>query len=193
MKKDNRHFKFYYNRYLDSYRVQNMSASQRGIYCHLFALLAKNKGGVEDNFELHKILKVEKMEDWDVVKKCFYEKDGKLYHTTMDEVIYRNKAYKMLDKGIEERKQKFIADLSAYLDVYDRDMLNDFYRYWSELTKDKKKMLWETKPTWELDLRLQTWKKNNEKYARTTKAGESKQQLAGLKQLALHHLQGNKR
>ena len=40
-------------------------------------------------------------------------------------------------------------------------MLIDFYEYWSEKNKSNTKMRFELQATWNLDLRLSRWSKNN--------------------------------
>lgn len=62
---------------------------------------------------------------------------------------------------IDARKLAFQNDLSKYLDEYGRDMLNSFFMYWTELNQSKTKMRFELEKTWETNLRLIKWKKNN--------------------------------
>lgn len=62
---------------------------------------------------------------------------------------------------ITERKEKFIEDLKPYIGVYGKDMLNDFFYYWSEPDTNKVKMKFEMQKTWDLNLRLIRWNKNN--------------------------------
>lgn len=62
---------------------------------------------------------------------------------------------------IEIRKKVFIQNLSKFISEYSRDMLNDFYKYWSEENKSRKKMRFELEKTWQLDLRLARWHKSN--------------------------------
>ena len=59
---------------------------------------------------------------------------------------------------IEDRKKKFIEDMSKYSDKYSRDMMNAFYRYWAEPTQGGDKMRFELQKTWSLAGRLATWK-----------------------------------
>jgi hypothetical protein len=66
--------------------------------------------------------------------------------------------------SIEERKQNFIYEISLYQNKYDKKILNDFFRYWSEKTKDGKKMKFEKKETWETASRLRTWAKNDKEF-----------------------------
>lgn len=67
--------------------------------------------------------------------------------------------------NIEERKLKFASTLEPYLKVYGREMLSDFYKYWTEPNKSNTKFKQETEKTWSLERRLETWAKNESKFA----------------------------
>ena len=54
------------------------------------------------------------------------------------------------------RKEKFYASLVPFVDKYGKDMIRDFFDYWSEI-RSKSKMRFEQQSTWELALRLKTW------------------------------------
>lgn len=69
-------------------------------------------------------------------------------------------ANKVRTKNIEERKRDFIERLKPYVEIYGKDMLNDFYRYWAQVNDNGTKMLWEKQKCFEINLRLATWKKN---------------------------------
>ena len=51
--------------------------------------------------------------------------------------------------------------MEAYADKYDRQMLNDFYRYWTELNPSHTKMRYEMQKTWETGKRLATCSKKS--------------------------------
>lgn len=55
------------------------------------------------------------------------------------------------------RKEKFYASLVPFVDKYGKDMIRDFFDYWSEMNRSKTKMRFEQQSTWELALRLKTW------------------------------------
>lgn len=67
-------------------------------------------------------------------------------------------------KDIEERRKEFNESLKPFFDQYGFQMMESFYNYWAELTMDKKKMRFEIQKTWETNLRLATWSKNNIKF-----------------------------
>lgn len=73
-----------------------------------------------------------------------------------------------------QRKTKFYDAIKPYVGIYGADMCRNFFDYWSELNKSGTKMRWEQQPTWELELRLKTWSKNETKYAKRTDKYEQK-------------------
>lgn len=66
--------------------------------------------------------------------------------------------------NIVERKQSFLNSLKPYLVVYGKDMMNDFYLFWSETTLNNKKLKFELQKTFSIEHRLRTWKKNSIKF-----------------------------
>lgn len=64
-------------------------------------------------------------------------------------------------KNIDERKLKFAETLKPFVDVYGRDMIKDFYEYWTEPNQSNTKFKKEMEKTWSLDRRLKTWHKNS--------------------------------
>jgi len=64
-------------------------------------------------------------------------------------------------KDIYIRKQKFAESLKPYLETYGKDMLNDFFFYWTEHGLKDKKLRFEKERTFGLERRLLTWSKNN--------------------------------
>ena len=67
--------------------------------------------------------------------------------------------------SIEERKINFANSLKPFLDEYNKDMLNEFYGYWTEPTQTKNpKLKFELEKTWDVSRRLANWKKQGEKF-----------------------------
>lgn len=65
-------------------------------------------------------------------------------------------------KTIAERKAEFTERLKPFLEKYGKDMLNDFYRYWTEVNDiGGKKMRFEMEKVFQVSSRLVTWAKNN--------------------------------
>tara|TARA_R110001606_G_scaffold26792_2_gene86446 strand:+ start:77 stop:823 length:747 start_codon:yes stop_codon:yes gene_type:complete len=65
------------------------------------------------------------------------------------------------DKTIEDKQSEFKNSLQPFLVEYDKNMLNDFYLYWTEKKPKGIKMRWEMEKTFDLGRRLQRWNKNN--------------------------------
>lgn len=64
----------------------------------------------------------------------------------------------------EARKLKFSSTLKPFLEIYGKEFLNDFYKYWTEPNKSQTKFRQELEPTWDLERRLQTWAKNDKNF-----------------------------
>jgi hypothetical protein len=62
--------------------------------------------------------------------------------------------------NIAERKQKFASNLTSFIDVYGKQMIRDFYDYWTEHGEKDKKMRYEKETSFNLDARLNRWNKN---------------------------------
>ena len=62
------------------------------------------------------------------------------------------------------RKQKFYDSLTPYIGQYPEEMIDEFFKYWSEANRSRTKMKYENESTWELSLRLARWAKNDGKY-----------------------------
>lgn len=62
--------------------------------------------------------------------------------------------------NMEQRKKDFGLTLQPYVEQYGRQMLNDFFRYWTEPNKSGTKMKFELERTWSITGRLATWAGN---------------------------------
>lgn len=67
-------------------------------------------------------------------------------------------------KTIEERKQSFKESISKYKDQYSSELLNDFWKYWTEMNENGNQMKFEKQKTFGVGHRLATWKKNESKF-----------------------------
>lgn len=65
---------------------------------------------------------------------------------------------------LNKRKIEFSETLSPFLPKYGKDMLNDFFRYWTEPNKSLTKLKFELQKTWSVELRLSTWDRNNKNF-----------------------------
>jgi hypothetical protein len=66
-------------------------------------------------------------------------------------------------ESIEERKSKFYDSLAKYVDEYPKEMLRDFFNYWSEHGEKDKKLRFEKEKTFGIKQRLSTWHSRNPK------------------------------
>ena len=67
---------------------------------------------------------------------------------------------------LAKRKNDFYESLIPFTDKYSKQMLRDFFEYWSEMNRSKTKMRFEGQKTWETAKRLITWAKREEDYAK---------------------------
>jgi hypothetical protein len=70
------------------------------------------------------------------------------------------------DKGnnIDKAKEKFKTELSEFVEVYGRDVCNNFFLYWTELNSSKTKMKFQLQKTFEISKRLNTWGNNETRF-----------------------------
>lgn len=62
------------------------------------------------------------------------------------------------------RKEVFYKSLIPFLEKYPKEMIRQFFEYWSEINKSRTKMRWEQEKTWETDKRLRTWASREKNY-----------------------------
>jgi len=80
-----------------------------------------------------------------------------------------NETVKEKINNIDERKLKFASTLKPFIDIYGKDFLNDFYKYWTEPNKSNSKFKQELEKTWSLERRLETWAKNDKNFNNNVK------------------------
>lgn len=63
---------------------------------------------------------------------------------------------------LDERQKAFWKELSQYIGKpYDLQLVQSFFYYWAEKEKKSGKMLWETRRSWNLRMRLASWSKRS--------------------------------
>ena len=79
------------------------------------------------------------------------------------ETISKDIAQKKVDAKASTltRKDEFYKSLIPFLSTYGKDMIRDFFDYWSEQNKSGTQMRFEKQPTWEIAKRLATWNKRD--------------------------------
>lgn len=65
---------------------------------------------------------------------------------------------------IDNRKLEFAHTLKEFNSIYSRDMLKEFYEYWTETNEGGIKFRREMQKTWDLSRRLKKWQSNNTKF-----------------------------
>lgn len=65
---------------------------------------------------------------------------------------------------LEKRKDDFYKSLVPFVEIYGKDMVRDFFNYWTEANKSRTRMRFEQQPTWETSKRLLTWCKKENNY-----------------------------
>lgn len=72
-------------------------------------------------------------------------------------------------ENILERKKIFYGSLASFLDRYPKEMIRDFYEYWSEHGERDKKMRYEKEKSFGIERRLSTWyNRNPEQYTKSS-------------------------
>lgn len=66
-----------------------------------------------------------------------------------------------VNENIEERKNKFYDLLTSWVDEYPKEMLREFYNYWTEHGIKDKKLRFEKEKTFGIEQRLRTWYNRN--------------------------------
>lgn len=93
------------------------------------------------------------------------EEEYKELSNTPNVVLERKKA---AEAATLSRKENFGRSLIPYVDKYGKEMIREFFEYWTEMNKSKSKMRFEQQPTWETSKRLATWAKRDKNYAKDT-------------------------
>jgi hypothetical protein len=70
----------------------------------------------------------------------------------------------MIKNEIFLRKKNFANQLADYVGKYSKDMLNEFYLYWTEHGTNDKKMRFEKQTSFDVSRRLNNWLKNSVKF-----------------------------
>ena len=92
-----------------------------------------------------------------------------------------------VEKSIEQKRRllevhrgEFYNSLIPYVQEYGKEMVRDFFDYWSEPNKGKTQMRFEMQPTWSLAMRLATWNKRKKNYVRKSATDEKREANAAV-------------
>ena len=64
-----------------------------------------------------------------------------------------------VNNSIVDKQKNFLNKLKVHQNDFDKDLLNNFYLYWSEANENTKKLRCELEKTFEIKRRLQTWQR----------------------------------
>ena len=92
-------------------------------------------------------------------------------------------------KSLETRQNDFALTLKPFVNQYGREMIIEFFRYWTEPNQTKKRMRFELQKTWDAERRLITWSNNNKKFNNAT--SQKRNELDELLNQSLATLQGD--
>jgi len=81
---------------------------------------------------------------------------GFLYHG-----VFIERANSTKESKIKAKQKKFYDELVPYVGEYSREIVREFYDYWSESDRQMLKIRFEKEKTWELSKRLSRWAANN--------------------------------
>ncbi len=136
-------------------------------------------GGIDLDIQKLKRVAYSSEENWEFLKTKFKEVDGVLKNERMEKIRaiwendfhYKPKRIRQaklsnkiaeIDEAFKQRRQAFAETLKPYIDnPYSREMILEFYEYWTEPNKSRTQFKQETMKTWDLNLRLKKWSKNN--------------------------------
>jgi len=116
-------------------------------------------------------------------------KENKIKENKIKEIKDINKDCFVADKSaiktkdLEFRKNEFKNNLEPFLEIYGRELLNDFFRYWTEHNPDGKKMRFEMEKVFDISKRLKTWSNNENKFRKAVGISEREKRLEGVAQL----------
>jgi hypothetical protein len=86
--------------------------------------------------------------------ECNAIKESKVKEIKEKEIKIKTK------EEIDFAKQNFKQTLIPFLEKYGKDMLNDFFLHWTQVSKTGK-LGWELEKTWSVEARLNTWSKRS--------------------------------
>ena len=102
----------------------------------------------------------------------------------IDSVIVNESVIVSKENNIDSRKLKFASTLKPFLVTYGKELLNDFYKYWTEPNKSNTKFRQELEKTWSVERRLETWSKNERKKVAPKKESEAPSKISNLMKIS---------
>lgn len=71
--------------------------------------------------------------------------------------------YLFEEKSLAERKKEFAISLEPFLKDYGRDVLNSFYRHWTQMENkvNARRLMFESQDFWDTGTRIKKWAERN--------------------------------
>jgi phage replication O-like protein O len=152
-------------------------------------MILKNKNGYISRYSVQKDYEKWKdlvKNDREKVKKQIVKNDYDLVENDCDlvkndretpiEKDRHNRKKESFKETIKEREIIFKNMMDPYMEKYPRELLVEFYYYWTEPHINKKKLRWEVQEFFDVGRRLGTFKRNADK--RSKQYGNRKQQIS---------------
>jgi|WetSurMetagenome_2_1015567.scaffolds.fasta_scaffold00103_2 hypothetical protein len=161
-------FPFEYERYIAGTAFLNRR--EKGAYMDLLCIQA-GKGHLTLQ-EIKDILNGD-FDCWEKLKSKFIEENG-LYYNKKLESVKQGKHKKTeveiiqdrekSEQILKEKRMKFYEDCKPFLAKYPKEMLREFYNYWTEKNKSGTKLRFELQQVFEISKRLVTWAKKDKEF-----------------------------
>lgn len=90
-------------------------------------------------------------------------------------------------KSIIDRKADFKKSLHPFLEKFGSDLLNEFYKYWTEHGERDRKMRFEKEKSFNINLRLEKWLKNSIEWGKEKNSAKKEKKLSASEILRQKH------
>ena len=124
---------------------------------------AGRKGGNPNLVKQNPILDNQKVKQNEISDNNNIIDNNNILNNNKEKINKKESKKEKAEAELKKRAQKFYDSLIPFLDSYDKEMLREFYDYWSEPNKSHSKMRWEQERTWDLKRRLARWANNDKK------------------------------
>ena len=83
--------------------------------------------------------------------------DGKRIKSMAKIAVNVNDNVNDINSNIKDRKQTFASSLVPFVELYGKELVREFYEYWTEHGPKDKKMRFEKQTSFNLELRIKRW------------------------------------
>lgn len=113
------------------------------------------------NYEHYQCTNNEPLKD---IENCIEQKENEQPSQEVKKEIKPKKTKVEIIEATNQRAQVFYNSLIPYVSTYGKEMVREFYNYWSEPNKSNSKLRYEQEKTWDLSRRLARWSNHNKEY-----------------------------